>query len=140
MKSPDSQTNHIHAPPVSSSPKSATQSPNIQSEFVAHLDEAAISRYRVTASLLKWWKYDTKMATLNWIGKEAVVNHHHHVPFHLLKDVPERACSSSYCELCELPKFDGPKAIYCAGCLLGREHLQRENITVRQTPFEIKVS
>jgi adenine-specific DNA-methyltransferase len=30
--------------------------------------------------------------TLNWIGKEAVVNHHHHVPFHLLKDVPDLAC------------------------------------------------
>ena len=29
------------------------------------------------------------MPTLNWIGKEAVVNHHHAVPFHLLKDVPE---------------------------------------------------
>jgi len=29
------------------------------------------------------------MPTLNWIGKEAVVNHHHTVPFHLLKDVPE---------------------------------------------------
>jgi DNA modification methylase len=32
------------------------------------------------------------MPTLNWIGKDAVVNHHHHVPFHLLKDVPELAC------------------------------------------------
>lgn len=32
------------------------------------------------------------MPTLNWIGKEAVVNHHQQVPFHLLKDVPERAC------------------------------------------------
>ena len=31
------------------------------------------------------------MPTLNWIGKEAVVNHHHHVPFHLLKDVSELA-------------------------------------------------
>ena len=31
------------------------------------------------------------MPTLNWIGKEAVVNHHHQVPFHLLKDVPELA-------------------------------------------------
>jgi site-specific DNA-methyltransferase (adenine-specific)/adenine-specific DNA-methyltransferase len=31
------------------------------------------------------------MPTLNWIGKEAVVNHHHAVPFHLLKDVPELA-------------------------------------------------
>lgn len=32
------------------------------------------------------------MPTLNWIGKEAVVNHHNDVPFHLLKDVPELAC------------------------------------------------
>ena len=32
------------------------------------------------------------MPTLNWIGKEAVVNHHHVVPFHLLKDVPDLAC------------------------------------------------
>jgi adenine-specific DNA-methyltransferase len=30
--------------------------------------------------------------TLNWIGKEAVVNHHHSVRFHLLKNVPELAC------------------------------------------------
>ena len=30
------------------------------------------------------------MPTLNWIWKEAVVNHHQHVPFHLLKDVPEQ--------------------------------------------------
>src|SRR5216684_1662880 len=29
------------------------------------------------------------MPTLNWIGKQAVVNHHQQVPFHLLKDVPE---------------------------------------------------
>lgn len=32
------------------------------------------------------------MPTLTWIGKEAVVNHHQQVPFHLLKDVPELAC------------------------------------------------
>ncbi len=32
------------------------------------------------------------MPTLNWIGKEAVVNHHLHVPFRLLKDAPELAC------------------------------------------------
>ena len=32
------------------------------------------------------------MPTLNWIGKEAVVNHHQQVPFHLLRDVPELAC------------------------------------------------
>jgi adenine-specific DNA-methyltransferase len=30
--------------------------------------------------------------TLNWIGKEAVVNHHLHVPFHLLKDVADLGC------------------------------------------------
>jgi hypothetical protein len=29
---------------------------------------------------------------LNWIGKEAVVNRHQQVPFHLLKDVPDLAC------------------------------------------------
>lgn len=32
------------------------------------------------------------MPTLNWIGKEAVVNHHLQVPFQLLKDVPSLAC------------------------------------------------
>jgi DNA modification methylase len=32
------------------------------------------------------------MPTLNWIGKEAVENHHQQVPFHLLKDIPELAC------------------------------------------------
>jgi len=42
--------------------------------------------------------------------------------------------------LAQLPPFDGPKAIYCAGNLLGRERLQAERIIVRQTPYEIKVS
>ena len=32
------------------------------------------------------------MPTLNWIGKDAVVNHHLQVPFHLLRDVPELGC------------------------------------------------
>jgi site-specific DNA-methyltransferase (adenine-specific)/adenine-specific DNA-methyltransferase len=31
--------------------------------------------------------------TLNWIGKDAVVNHHLQVPFHFLKDVPELSVS-----------------------------------------------
>jgi len=35
------------------------------------------------------------MPTLNWIGKEAVVNHHQQVPFHLLKDVPALACGDA---------------------------------------------
>jgi site-specific DNA-methyltransferase (adenine-specific)/adenine-specific DNA-methyltransferase len=32
------------------------------------------------------------MPTLNWIGKEAVINHHHEVKFRLLKDVSELGC------------------------------------------------
>jgi hypothetical protein len=32
------------------------------------------------------------MPSLNWIGKEAVVNHHLEVPFRLLQDVPDLAC------------------------------------------------
>src|SRR2546430_8138492 len=31
------------------------------------------------------------MPTLYWMGKEAVRNHHHAVPYHLLRDVPERS-------------------------------------------------
>ena len=37
---------------------------------------------------------EQSVPTLNWIGKEAVVNHHLQVPFHLLKDVPELACGN----------------------------------------------
>ncbi|MCX5723758.1 MAG: site-specific DNA-methyltransferase [Nitrospirae bacterium] len=40
----------------------------------------------------------------------------------------------------KLPKFDGQKVIYCAGCLLGKDRLQAERILIRQTPYEIKVS
>jgi site-specific DNA-methyltransferase (adenine-specific)/adenine-specific DNA-methyltransferase len=32
------------------------------------------------------------MPTLNWIGKDAVINHHHEVKFRLLKDVAEHGC------------------------------------------------
>ena len=42
--------------------------------------------------------------------------------------------------LTKLPKYDGQKVIYCAGCLLGRDRLQAERIIVRQTPYEIKIS
>jgi site-specific DNA-methyltransferase (adenine-specific)/adenine-specific DNA-methyltransferase len=42
--------------------------------------------------------------------------------------------------LAELPPFEGQKVVYCAGCLLGPERLRDERITVRQTPYEIKVS
>jgi hypothetical protein len=30
--------------------------------------------------------------TLTWIGKDAVVNHHQEVPYHLLRDVPDLGC------------------------------------------------
>ena len=42
--------------------------------------------------------------------------------------------------LSQLPPHDGPKVVYCAGCLLGRDRLAASQITVRQTPYEIKVS
>lgn len=42
--------------------------------------------------------------------------------------------------LAKLPKYDGQKVIYCAGCLLGRDRLQAERIIIRQTPYEIKIS
>ncbi|ATC64535.1 hypothetical protein CMV30_11540 [Nibricoccus aquaticus] len=32
------------------------------------------------------------MPTLNWIGKDAVVNHHREVPYRLLRNVPELGC------------------------------------------------
>lgn len=42
--------------------------------------------------------------------------------------------------LAALPAHDGPKVIYGNGCLLGREYLQQQGITFRQTPYEIKVN
>jgi len=42
--------------------------------------------------------------------------------------------------LARLPRFDGPRVVYCAGCLLGRDRLRTERIVVRQIPYEIKVS
>jgi site-specific DNA-methyltransferase (adenine-specific)/adenine-specific DNA-methyltransferase len=42
--------------------------------------------------------------------------------------------------LVQLPEFDGPKVIYCAGCLLGRDRLQAERIIIRQTPYEVRIS
>lgn len=42
--------------------------------------------------------------------------------------------------LAQLPPHDGPRVVYCAGCLLSRERLAEQGITVRQTPYEIRVS
>jgi hypothetical protein len=39
--------------------------------------------------------------------------------------------------LAKLPQHDGPKVVYANGCLLGDERLRREQITFRQTPYEI---
>ncbi len=39
-----------------------------------------------------------------------------------------------------LPEYDGPKIIFCAGNLLGPDRLRAASITIRQTPYEIKVS
>ena len=39
-----------------------------------------------------------------------------------------------------LPPHDGPKIIFCAGNLLGPDRLRAASITIRQTPYEIKVS
>jgi len=35
------------------------------------------------------------MPTLNWIGKDAVIRHHQHVPFRLLEPVPELSCGDN---------------------------------------------
>lgn len=42
--------------------------------------------------------------------------------------------------LAELPPFDGLKVVYAAGCLLGPDRLSAHQITVRQTPYEIRVA
>lgn len=42
--------------------------------------------------------------------------------------------------LAHLPPHDGPKVVYCAGCLLGAERLRAARLTIRQTPQEIQVS
>ena len=46
------------------------------------------------ASHLPQRRNNELMPTLNWIGKDAVVNHHLQVPFHLLRDVPALACGA----------------------------------------------
>lgn len=42
--------------------------------------------------------------------------------------------------LADLPAFDGPKVIYAAACLLGPDRLSAYQITVRQTPKQIRVA
>lgn len=42
--------------------------------------------------------------------------------------------------LTQLPPHPGPKVVYAYGCLLGEERLRAEQITFRQTPYEIATS
>jgi site-specific DNA-methyltransferase (adenine-specific)/adenine-specific DNA-methyltransferase len=42
--------------------------------------------------------------------------------------------------LAELPAFDGPKVIFAAACLLGPDRLSAYQITVRQTPKQIRTA
>jgi site-specific DNA-methyltransferase (adenine-specific)/adenine-specific DNA-methyltransferase len=41
--------------------------------------------------------------------------------------------------LAALPPHPGPRVVYAYGCRLGEDRLRREQITFRQTPYEIKV-
>lgn len=38
-----------------------------------------------------------------------------------------------------LPDFDGPRVIYAAGCRMSSARLQRENITFKQTPYDLHI-
>jgi len=42
--------------------------------------------------------------------------------------------------LAQLPPHAGPKVVYAYGCLLGEDRLRAEQITFRQTPYEIATS
>lgn len=42
--------------------------------------------------------------------------------------------------LASLPPHNGPKIIYGNGCRLSLDYLQSQNITFRQTPYEIKIA
>jgi type III restriction enzyme len=79
------------------------------------------------------------MPTLNWIGKEAVVNHHLQVPFQLLKDVPELACG----ELKELTQGGKLKEEFqCAQFLDGLPEVKfwTRNLSGKSTSFRLQIS
>ncbi len=106
------------------------------------------------------------MPTLNWIGKEAVTDHHRQVPYHLLRcdkklSVGDPGSGNLLVQgdnllagriLDELPGFagkplrpgkpahDGPKVVYGEGSRLGAARLKREGVAFKQMPYEIKVS
>ncbi len=80
------------------------------------------------------------------VGKSPFVGAHRGVGIYLLYNgiLKDKSANGgnvlTRAVLAQLPPFDGPKVIYCAGCLLGRNRLQAGRIIVRQIPYEIKVS
>jgi len=92
------------------------------------------------------------MPTLDWIGKEAVRDHHRQVPYHLLRcdeklfvgdpgrgNLLVQGDNLLYLKAL-LPWHDGLKVIYGEGCRIGSALRKHENITFNQVPYEIKVS
>ncbi len=41
--------------------------------------------------------------------------------------------------LAQLPPHDGPKVIYAAACRMGRARLEKEQITFKQTPYDLQI-
>ena len=80
------------------------------------------------------------MPELNWIGKVAVVKHHKEVPFRLLESDPQLSCGDQnsgnlivegdnlHALKALLPRYAGK--VKCS---------QRENITLKQTPYALDV-
>jgi adenine-specific DNA-methyltransferase len=96
------------------------------------------------------------MASLQWIGKEAVVGHHREVPYHLLKGNPQLSVGPEggvgsgnlmvqgdnlIALKALLPYYAGKvKYIYIEACRLGEPRLNRAGVAFRQIPYQIKVS
>jgi hypothetical protein len=59
--------------------------------------------------VIRRYKWSIAEPTLDWVGKEAVLNHHR------------------------------PRVIYGEGCRLGAARMRREGTFFKQAPYEIKV-
>ena len=107
------------------------------------------------------------MPTLNWIGKEAVINHHDEVPIHTLTHDPDRSVGVENeplgtgnlliegdnllalkallpyyagrvkCIYDRLPAHNGSKIIHCGGTRLTEGTLKQLGITFRQMPYNL---
>jgi len=79
------------------------------------------------------------MPTLNWIGKEAVVNHHNEVPYRLLRCDSELSAGDPGSGNL-LMEGDNLEALKAAAALLrrpGQVHLHRPAIQHRQTRLDL---